>query len=329
MKNYKMFCMFSVICLIIFCYPSAPQAAKFLDFGDPVGGPPDVPVRMAFEFFCKEVASRTNGEIIIKYHPKTLVSDETRAMDMCRSGSIAFTEAGASFYSYFPMANSIRLPFLFRNDEHFYAVVRGPIGKEIEKTIEKNYNLKLVFWIDWGFRQLVNNKRPINKPEDLAGLKLRVVKSKLDVDTINALGATAVPMSWAETIPAIQQGVVDGLDLALATLATFRMYEVIKYVSVTSHINSGCAAFANLKVWNDFTFQQQKIILQAGQDAADFLLSEIRAKDLSGTEILKKNGVQIIYPDIKPFRDRVEKVIYPNHYEKYGRELIDRINAVK
>jgi tripartite ATP-independent transporter DctP family solute receptor len=321
--------MFSIIFLMIFYYPSASQAAKFLDFGDPVGGPPDVPARMSFEFFCKEVEKRTNGEIIIKYHPKTLVSDETRAMDMCRSGSIAFTEAGASMGSYIPISNSIKLPFLYRNDEHYYAVVRGPIGKEMEKTIEKSHKLKLVFWIDWGFRQLANNKRPINKPEDMAGLKLRVTKSKMDVDTMNSYGASAVPMSWAEVIPAIQQGVLDGLDLALATLATFRMYEVIKYVSVTSHTNSCSAVFANLDVWNGFTPEQQKIILQAGQDAGDFLKSQIRAKDISGAELLKKNGVQIISPDVEPFRDIVKRKIYPAHYEKYGKELVDRISAVK
>lgn len=331
MKRINIVVMGLIACLAIVFFSPASQAGKVmkLDFGDPVGGPPTVPVRMGLDFFCNEVASRTNGQILIKYHPKTLVSNEAKAMDMCRTGAIAFTQPGAAMGSYLPVTQAFSLPFLYKDAKHFYSVANGPIGKEMEAEIEKKYNLKVVFWFDWGFRQFANKKRPIEKPEDLKGLKLRVLQGKVYADTVNAFGGSAVPMSWAETITAIQQGVVDGLDLGTANIVTYKVYEVIKYVSITNHVNTACAVFVNLDVWKQFTPEQQKIILEAGQEAAEFIRLYMRAKDLSGESELRNKGIKVTHPDLTPFREIAIKEVYPKYYDKVGKDKIDRILNAK
>jgi tripartite ATP-independent transporter DctP family solute receptor len=329
MKKWKLLIVVLVIVSAIAYYPRASQAGKVLDLGDSIGGPPDVPQRIILEYFSSEVTKRTNGDITIKYHPQTIVTSETKAVEMCKGGALAFCAIGGATGTIFPNVQPIMLPYLIRDHGHYFAVVRGPIGQKMEEEIEKKHNLKVVFWFDWGFRQFVTTKKSINKIEDMKGLKLRVMPSPPLADMVNALGASAVPISWAETIPAVQQGVVDGLDVPVTTIITFKIYEISKYVAISNHYFLPTPLLVNLRTWKEFTPAQQKTILQAGKEAADRERELMEKADADGKAILEKHGMRVTTPDLTPFRNIAKEKVYPKYYDKFGKDLIERVMAVK
>ena len=318
-----------IIGLSLLGYPLAAQAGKVFDLGDPIGGPPDAPLRIAMEYFSSEVSKRTNGEITIKYHPQTIVTSETKAVEMCKAGALAFANAGGGLGTIFPNTQPLALPYLLRDYAHYYAVVRGPIGKKMEEEIEKKHHLKMIIWGDFGFRQFANTRKPLNSPDDFKGLKLRVMPSPPLADMVNALGASAVPISWSEAIPAVQQGVVDGLDLPVVNLITMKIYEICKYAALTSHYFGPWGVVANLNIWNTLTKKQQDIILQVGLEAGDKNREIMEKTDAYGKALLEKYGMQVTTPNPAPFREIAKEKVYPKYYKEFGQALIESIMNFK
>jgi TRAP-type transport system periplasmic protein len=320
-----------VIGLALTCYPAASKAApRVFDLGDPIGGPPgEAPLRVALDFFSAEVPKRTNGEIVINYHPQTIVTNEVKAVEMCKVGALAFAGTGGGVGTMFPVTQPLALPYLLRDYKHYYSVVRGPIGKRMEAEIEKKYGLKMISWLEFGFRQFANSKRPLNTLEDFKGLKLRVMPSPPLADMVNALGASAVPISWSEAIPAVQQGVVDGLDLPVANLISMKIYEICKYAAMSNHYFGPTAVVANLGIWKTLTKQQQDIILQLGIEAADKNWAMMEKMDRDGKNLLEQKGMKVTVPDLAPFKEVAKAKVYPKYYSTFGKDVIQEIMDFK
>jgi tripartite ATP-independent transporter DctP family solute receptor len=330
MKGRSIFIMGLVVGLILAGFPGASQAKKILILGDPIGGPPgEAPLRVALEFFSAEVPKRTNGEIVINYHPQTLVTHETKAIEMCKVGAVAFAGTGGGIGTIFPNTQPLMLPYLLRDYTHYYGVVRGPIGKKMEEEIEKKHNLKIIIWTEFGFRQFANTKRPINGLDDFKGLKLRVMPSPPLADMVNALGASAVPISWAEAIPAAKQGVVDGLDLPVANLISMKIYEICQYATMSNHYFGPTAVVANLNIWKTLTKQQQDVILQLGREAGDKNWAMMEKMDLDGKNQLEKRGMKVTTPNLAPFKEVAKAKVYPKYYSSFGKEIIQSIMDFK
>jgi len=330
MKRRSILIMALMVGLILTGYPNASRAAKVLDLGDPIGGPPgEAPLRVALDFFSAEVPKRTNGEVVINYHPQTIVTSETKAIEMCKVGALALAGTGGGIGTIFPTTQPLMLPYLLRDYAHYYGVVRGPIGKQMEAEIEKKHNLKMIIWTEFGFRQFANSKRPLNTLDDFKGLKLRVMPSPPLADMVNALGASAVPISWGEAIPAVQQGVVDGLDLPVANLISMKIYEICKYAAITNHYFGPTAVVANLNIWKTLTKQQQDIILQVGLEAADKNWAMMEKMDKDGKAQLEKHGMKVTTPDLGPFKEVAKAKVYPKYYASFGKEIIQRIMDFK
>ncbi len=330
MKGRSIFIMGLVIGLTLTWIPAVWPAARVLDLGDPIGGPPgEAPLRVAMDFFSAEIPKRTNGEIVINYHPQTIVTSETKAIEMCKVGALAFAGTGGGLGTIFPNTQVLALPYLLRDYAHYYNVVRGPIGKQMEAEIEKKHGLKIIIWLEFGFRQFANTKRPLNTLDDFKGLKLRVMPSPPLADMVNALGASAVPISWGEAIPAVQQGVVDGLDLPVANLISMKIYEICKYATMSYHYFGPQAFVANLNIWKSLTKKQQDVILQAGLEAADINRSMMEKMDRDGKNLLEKRGMQVTTPNLAPFKEVAKEKVYPKYYKEFGKELIQSIMDFK
>jgi tripartite ATP-independent transporter DctP family solute receptor len=327
MKKWSLLVMFLLGASFFAPVPSL--AGQNLDLGDAIGGPPDVPQRMILEYFCSEVLKRSNGEITIKYHPQTIVTTETKAVEMTKMGSLAFCAIGGAAGTMFPNTQPLQMPYLIRDYAHYFALVKSPIVKAMEEEIEKKHNLKVVFWFDWGFRQFVTSKKVINKVEDLRGLKLRVQPSPPLADMMNAFGASAVPISWSEAIPAVQQGVVDGMDVPVTTIIKFKIYEITKYAAITNHYFTATPLLVNLKIWKGFTADQQKMMTQVGQEAANKEREMMEKADADGKGTMERYGMQVTTPDLNPFRKIAQEKVYPKYYDKFGKEAFDKIWAVK
>jgi TRAP-type transport system periplasmic protein len=222
------------------------------------------------------------------------------------------------------------VPYLVRDYNQAYTMFNGEIGKQLGDLIERKYKMRVLFYMDMGFRHFWNSKRPINTPSDLKGLKLRVQQGKVFADTVNGLGASAVPMGWNEVIPACQQGVVDGADLPVANIFNLKAYEVSKYASLTFHNYSPTVTVINPDIWKGMTPDQQKMLQEVAMLAQKRMRNDVESVDsLAGAKkLLEPVGMKVNQADLAAFREVAEKNIWPQYKQVYP-EMWDKIVNTK
>ncbi len=285
---------------------------------------------MAYEWMSKEVQQRSNGTLQIRYHPGTLLTKEAEIIDAVKSGNIAMGTPVGAASSLIPELGVFMVPYLVRDYDQAYRMFNGEIGKQLADLIEKKYKMRVLIYMDMGFRHFWNTKRPINKPEDLKGLKLRVQQGKVFADTVNGLGASAVPMGWTEVIPAVQQGVVDGADLPVANIFNLKAYEVSKYASLTFHNYSPTVTVINPNVWKGLSPEHQKLLQDVCMLAQKRMRHDIESVDsLAGAKkLLEPVKMVVNQADREAFRKVAEKNIWPQYKKQYP-EMWDKIVNTK
>ena len=285
---------------------------------------------MAYEWMSKEINQRSNGNLQIRYHPGTLLTKEAEIIDAVKSGNIAMGTPVGAASSIIPEMGVFMVPYLVRDYNQAYTMFNGEIGKQLADLIERKYKMRVLFYMDMGFRHFWNSKRPINIPSDLKGLKLRVQQGKVFADTVNGLGASAVPMGWNEVIPAVQQGVVDGADLPVANIFNLKAYEVSKYASLTFHNYSPSVTVINPDIWKGLTSDQQKMLQEVAMLAQKRMRNDVESVDsLAGAKkLLEPVGMKVNQADLAAFRTVAEKNIWPQ-YKKVYPEMWDKIVNTK
>ena len=284
----------------------------------------------AYEWMSKEIAQRSNGTLQIRYHPGTLLTKEAEIVDAVKSGNIAMGTPVGAASSLIPEMGVFMVPYLVRDYNQAYTMFNGEVGKQLAELIERKYKLRVLIYMDMGFRHFWNTKRPINTPDDLKGLKLRVQQGKVFADTVNGLGASAVPMGWNEVIPAVQQGVVDGADLPVANIFNLKAYEVSKYASLTFHNYSPTMTIINPSIWKALSPQHQKLLQDIAMQAQTRMRNDVESVDsLAGAKkLLEPVGMVVNQADIAAFRKVAEKNIWPQ-YKKIFPEMWDKIVSTK
>jgi tripartite ATP-independent transporter DctP family solute receptor len=279
---------------------------------------------------AEEVTKRSGGAINMVFHGGTLLSKELEIMDAVKSGNVAVGSPAGAACTVFPEMCVFLTPYLVRDYHHAYTMFNGEIGKKLDETFQQKYKLKTVFFYDYGFRHFWNNKKPINTPADLKGLKMRVQQGRVFADTVNGLGASAVPMAWGEVIPAAQQGVIDGADLPIVNINALKIYEVSKYASLTFHNYGPTLVVMNLAIWQGLPPDQQKLILDVGREAQAKIREATESVDnfAKAKEILEAKGMKVNAADVASFRRVAEDKIWPGYKQQYG-ELWDKIVATK
>ncbi|WP_298235329.1 DctP family TRAP transporter solute-binding subunit [uncultured Azohydromonas sp.] len=253
------------------------------------------------EIWADLVKQRTSGRINIKLYPGTSLvqGDQTRELTAIRQGVIDM--AIGSTINWSPQVkelNLFSLPFLMPDYAAIDAITQGEPGKDIFKALEKGGVVPLA-WGENGFRELSNSKRDIRKPEDLKGLKLRVVGSPLFIDTFTALGANPTQMSWADAQPALASGAVDGQENPLSIYTAAKLHTVAqKHLTVWGYMADPLIFVVNRDVWESWTPADRDIVRQAAVDAGKQQI-EIARKGLADAEpaVLKDiaaNGVSVV-----------------------------------
>src|SRR5882724_7871751 len=311
--------------------PASGQAkpgAKKLDFPH-ITAPPESSA-VAFKWMCEELTKRSGGSLNVVFHGATLLTKELEVMDAVKSGNVAFGNPGGAACTVFPEMCVFLTPFLVRDYNHAYAMFNGEIGRNLDETFQKKYKVKVIYFYDYGFRHFWNNRHPINTPADLKGLKMRVQQGRVFADTVNGLGASAVPMPFGEVIAAAQQGVIDGADLPIYNINALKVYEVSKYVSMTFHNYGPTLLVMNLDVWKSFTTEQQQLFLEVGRETQKKVreLTESVDNFAKAKEILEARGMKVNAADVASFRKIAEDKIWPPYKQQYG-ELWDKIVASK
>jgi tripartite ATP-independent transporter DctP family solute receptor len=229
----------------------------------------DHPYQNGLAFFKRIVEEKSGGRIEVVLFPSGQLGPEDRVSNMVRTGLIAaqFASVAGGFSPYVPDADVLNYPFLFKSLGQYYAVVDGPVGAQLAGEIENRLDVVFLGWGFSGIRNLWNRKHPVSTPADLKNLKLRVINSKIVIDTFGAFNAEVTPMAFGEVYNALLQGVIDGAETDNVDLMTERFYETTKYVSQTNHLYLGAGLVFSKKIFDRLPPEFQRIVKEAGAAA--------------------------------------------------------------
>lgn len=274
---------------------------------------------------AKLVDLKTKGQIKIEIYPGgQLGKGERECIEGLQIGTIDLVVTSTGPVGGFvPQMLVVDLPFLFRDNGHVDKVLDGPIGEGLLKDLSKAGINGIAFWEN-GFRNLTNNKRPVNKPEDAKGLKLRTMENEVHMDAFRTLGADPTPMTWGEVYTSLQQGVIDGQENPINIIRTHKIYEVNKHLSLTGHVYSPALLLMNEKKFKGLSPDLQKALIEAGKEAAKFERKFIRDNEAKMLDELKGFGMQVTNPDKKLFQKATEST-YKKYESRFGKDLIDKI----
>jgi tripartite ATP-independent transporter DctP family solute receptor len=195
----------------------------------------------------------------------------------------------------------VMLPFVYDDAAHAYRVLDGPFMKWAGPDIEKQGMVHLSNW-EWGFRNITNNKRAINAPDDMKGLKMRVPPEIQLQATMEALGAVTTKIAFPELYMSLKQGVADGQDNPLSVIYHFKIYEVQKYLAITRHVYNSMVHVISKATWDKLSPDQQKIIKEESIKAGNFMRETLQKEDESLLQKLKDAGMVVTTPDVSKFR---------------------------
>ncbi len=265
-----------------------------------------------------------NSDYTIEIHPNAELGDERTLLEGMQFGTIdmgVITNGPVSNFS--PEIAVLELPFLFSSNEEAYKVMDGPVGQELLDNLSK-VGLKGLAYAERGFRNLTNSKREVLTPEDLKGLKIRVMENPVYIDTFKALGANAVPMAWTEALTAMQQGTIDGQENPVNVIYSFKLAETQKYMSFTRHTYAPALFVMSGALFNSLDEATQKLFKESAQKAAEHERSWNMEKEAEQLASIKAQGMKVSEPDLAPFQKAVEPV-----YEKYGKKFGKYFDAIQ
>jgi TRAP-type transport system periplasmic protein len=221
------------------------------------------------------------------------------------------------------------MPFLFSSEAQGHRVLDGPVGAQLKQRLETRGVIPLGY-MEGGFRHMINNVRPIAKPEDLRGIKFRVLQSPVYIEMYRSLGGNAVPMAWGETFTAVQQGAIDGLEIPLGVIDQNKYYEVTKYLSLTGHIYSMIGLLIAKRSLDRLPAELKSAVIEAGAEATGAQRVANAAAQAAFRENLAKHGMQVNeVPDKTAFRRGVLPM-YESFRGQIGAEIIrDALAAVQ
>ena len=289
---------------------------------------PSHPVHQAMVYMadrCKEIS---NGELSIEIYPSGQLGSEQQCVELLQIGSLSITKVSAAVMESFTEDFKVLgLPYIFRSKEHSFKVLDGEIGDELLLSMEPFWIRGLCFY-DAGSRSFYTIDTPINHPDDLKGLKIRVMKSITAMEMVKAQGGSPTPISWGELYTALQSGVVDGAENNPPSFYTSHHYEVCKYYCLNEHTMVPDVLIISQKVWVKLS-EQEKLWLQQAADESVPVQRKLWAEsEKESLEIVKEAGVTIIYPDKEPFSDKVTELLESYRENEKLYDLITRIRAV-
>jgi len=227
------------------------------------------PYDLGVKKFADEVKAGTNGAVEIKIFPAAQLGNSAEQIEGLKLGTQDIALAAFSHASQFCKELGLfGAPFLFKDDAHFAAVFDGPVGQEIDAACKKRYDISLLSTFTSGYRLLFNGKHPVEKPEDLQGLKIRVMGGEADALTWKVFGAIPAPMPYSEVYSALQAGVIDGAENEAASVLANKFYEAAPYFAQTDHLVLPMGLFISAKTMAKLPPEHQKMVAEAAKKAA-------------------------------------------------------------
>ena len=307
------------------------KAADKLVIRVATGTAPDHPENVGSRKFKDILEASSKGQIEVQVHPSGQLGSQRDFVEALRSGTLEVSMVTIGFFSsYDPLLNIFELPYLFRDGPHAFRVVDGPIGKQIAERVNKKNVHVLAYW-EAGLRDITNNVRPIAKPDDLKGLKIRVPEQKVSIDAFKAFGANPAPLAFTELYMALKQGVFDGQENPPSNVYASKLYEAQKYLSLSGHQFLVHMFMYSGPLWEKLPADTQKMIAEAAVEAGKFQRSYNDEQDVKLVASLKEVGMQVNDVDKQAFMEKA-KPLYAEYAKTYGddaKTFIEQIQAVK
>ena len=253
----------------------------------------DHPQVKSLKYFAEQLAAKSGGKLVARVYASGALGNDIGMTSALRGGTLEMTIPDSStLVSLVKPFGVLNLPLTFDSEKEADAVLDGPFGQKLLATLPDKGLIGLGFWEN-GFRHVTNSRRPVQRADDLSGLKLRVIQSPLFLDTFNALGANATPMPFTELYTAMEQTAVDGQENPAATILASKFYEVQKHMVMSRHMYSAWVLLMSKKTWDGLSAEEQKIVQDAAREATLHERKAIRAFSETALADLKKAGMQI------------------------------------
>lgn len=289
--------------------------------------PPDYPTVVGDKKFAELVEERTNGRIKIEVFPSAQLGDEKSVLEQVQLGAIEFTRINSSPLAEFnDQFTALGLPYVFESEEHLWNFLNGEMGTKLLDGLEKS-KMKGLAYYDSGSRSFYSTK-PLKSVKDLKGQKIRVQQSKINIDFMEALGASATPMPYGEVFSALQTGIIDGAENNLPSLDSSNHYQEAKNLILDHHQRIPEVLLISKTAWDKLSEKDQKLIKQAALDSVKTQREEWDKWEERSTKKLKDAGVVFTeVDDIQPWKDAVKSMV--DSYSKDYKEVMDAIEKAR
>jgi len=286
-------------------------------------------VHQAMVYMDSVLRVKSNGKMKIQIYPSEQLGTERQCLELLQIGSLDMTKVSAgSLENFSPNIKVFGLPFLFRDRQHSYSVLDGPIGRDLLYGTEK-YWLKGLAYYDAGARSFYTKEKKINSPEDLDGLKIRVMESKTAFDMVKALGGSPTPISFGELYTSLQQGVVDGAENNPPSFYLSRHYEVCKYYTLDEHTILPDVLLMSTHIWDSFSDKERGWLSQAVKESITEQRKLWTKSEKQSLDAVKEAGVEIIIPDKTLFSEKSKKILESYKEDEVLYDFINRIKNTK
>jgi tripartite ATP-independent transporter DctP family solute receptor len=279
--------------------------------------PIETEIHETAELFGQLLAEKTNGEIKVQVVPGAQFGGQREIIEGVSFGTIemGFGESGL-YANWVPMFGVIALPFLYEDYDHWIRMANSHVAEELKEALLQATGMRIVNWIMGGYRDIYTNKRPINRPEDLKDLMIRLPEAPVFVDSFRFLGARPAPIPAPEMYTALQTGVVDAMEGTEEVGYTYKIYEVAKYLSRTRHMLLDGSSVINESFFQSLSPAHQQALLEAAREAQEVQWANHRQRQQMRFEQLKETNLIVNDVDHAAFL----KAIQP-FYEEFGNRV--------
>jgi len=259
-------------------------------FSDPV----TTPWGLSLQEFKRIVETESNGRIKVQLYPSEQLGSLVEMIENVRNGAQEISLASPAWFSqFYPKIDMLEMPFLVTNWDEGRRLLSSKAYSDLLDSAEKATGVRIFATFPFGFRNIVNSKRPVTKMDDLKGLKLRVINSPTQLAVWRALGANPVGMAWSEVYQAVQTGVIDGLENTPGVLAANKFPEIAKYLSESRHMYGIMLTYLNVKFFNSLSPADQALVNKAMKAAEEFNLKNVVELEEKSDRDLKGMGAVI------------------------------------
>lgn len=279
--------------------------------------------------FGKILEKETGGSIKVQVFTDGVLGGDRQTLEGLQMGTIHCTSVSTGpIAAFVPQFDVFDLPFLFKDKATAFKVVDGPIGQELLNKLPAVGMIGFNYWEN-GFRHLTNNKREVKTAEDIKGLKIRTLESKIHVDTWKQLGANPTPMSFSQLYTALEQGVVDGQENPFGNVVSNKFNEVQKYLTTTGHVYNASPFLLSKKFYDGLTDKEKEAVKKAAKEAQTFQRAANDKEDQDSVGTLTQRGMKItaLNPGEQQKVVASLKPVYDKYAEALGKELVEKLLA--